>query len=220
MMIGVDPGTPYLWDLVAYVMTQFPVFMDAGLAGYFQSSLLVPIPLPVPVPGFPSEAVGFIGSMISIRGDSGEAEAALRGFNETLHRRWPNGTYFYANSSRWGSFLEWFETSYDTQEAGDARLLSSWMLGKEDVTEADPEVLKEALRIPATVAGGLVPHLIGGKGVAEAKPRGGNNAVNPAWRRAYNHLGELTLTRHPNPLSGWTAMGVPLAEANYLVNQL
>ena len=36
-------------------------------------------------------------------------------------------------------------------------------------------------------------YLLGGKGVADAVPRGGSDAVNPAWRKAVVHAGSCNL---------------------------
>ena len=48
--------------------------------------------------------------------------------------------------------------------------------------------LKEAL-IVTSKTGLVLGHLVGGKGVHDAKIEGGSNAVNPAWRSAYLHTG-------------------------------
>jgi hypothetical protein len=46
--------------------------------------------------------------------------------------------------------------------------------------------LKKALQAAMT-PGGINPYLLGGKGVRDVVPRGGSDAVNPAWRTSLVH---------------------------------
>ncbi|VUC22524.1 unnamed protein product [Clonostachys rosea] len=202
-----DLDAPYLWDVVALFMTELPRFVDAGLCGIFSSSLVSPDgQYEGAVEGgsslLPPSALGFVGQMIAHldEGDAGEvkshaAAASLAAFNETLKSRWPEAVAagdlaLRVESKTFPSWYEWWDAIADGQQiAGFSALTGSWLLGKEDLDKADPEVVKEALRsVSAQAHIGLMPHMVGGKGVMEAVPRGGSNSVNPAWRKAYNHL--------------------------------
>jgi hypothetical protein len=50
------------------------------------------------------------------------------------------------------------------------------------------EALKGYIGEGLTASGTL--YLLGGKGVWDAQPRGGSDAVNPAWRKALGHFGK------------------------------
>lgn len=201
-----DKDAPYFWDVVAFFITELARFVDAGLCGIFSSSLVSPLgQFDGAVEGglLAPTALGFTGQMIAHfdhdddRDFSQSAAAeALAAFNETLKRRWPDATAsgalaFRVESTKYPSYYDWWDAVTDGQQiAGLSVLMGSWLVGKE-LDSADPEALKDALRTVASKAHvGLMPHMVGGKGVAEAVPRGGSNSVNPAWRTAYNHLGE------------------------------
>ena len=55
------------------------------------------------------------------------------------------------------------------------------------VAGGEISALKEAIQA-ATEPNGMIDfYLLGGKGVRDAKPRGGSSAVNPGWRKALIH---------------------------------
>lgn len=72
-----------------------------------------------------------------------------------------------------------------------ARCIVSRLLDK-DVLTKDLDALSEALKPALLDDGWLATYLVAGKGVNEAKPCGGGNAVHPARRKAYVHARKYT----------------------------
>ncbi|KAM0323137.1 hypothetical protein ACHAQA_008987 [Verticillium albo-atrum] len=183
-ILGTAAGAPFVWDLITLAFSQLPTWGDAGLSGYFFSS--ASIPSPVPIPGGPEEVGGLIGITMLQDQEPDEILKHFRALNETVQQRWPGMTFFFAPETRFDSFIDWYDVYYDQGSAGNSTYLASRLLPK-DVIEGDQTALKEALETAGGPTGGLSAFLVAGKGVANAKPRGGGDAVHPAWRKAYLH---------------------------------
>lgn len=68
-------------------------------------------------------------------------------------------------------------------------MVGSWLLPAETLTHN--EDFGDALKTFMGDAGARF-YMVSGKGVWDAVPRGGSDAVNPAWRKALIHAGELS----------------------------
>lgn len=86
------------------------------------------------------------------------------------------------------SFFAWCKEGYDHSTGGKNQYLVSRLLGK-NVLEHGGTALKDALEAGDKPNGQWGLYSVAGKGVRNAKSRGGN-AVNPAWGRAYVEAGE------------------------------
>ncbi|KAM3553933.1 hypothetical protein ARSEF4850_006693 [Beauveria asiatica] len=200
------PGSPVLSDLLGYVGAQSPALMSAGLSGYDFISRNFSNPAPGGIPGLPDHLAGFRGRLALLDDPRGaDTVAALfRPINDTIHRRWAGGdgahqAGFSYSTAEYASFLAFFAANADAEPVGDSKHLVSRLLGRDALT-SDERSLGEAL-LAGTGPGGLSTFfLVGGRGVQEAKPAGGSNAVNSHWRSAYVH----TIT---------AAQGVPFDKA-------
>jgi hypothetical protein len=85
-------------------------------------------------------------------------------------------------------FWAWYNVSNGPLDAGYDQYLGSRLLDGKALTQ-NLTALKEAFKAATASGSGISAYLVGGHGVMNAKPRGGGNAVNPAWRRAYVHAG-------------------------------
>ena len=65
-------------------------------------------------------------------------------------------------------------------------MVGSWLLPPETLT--DDALIDALVKFLGDSGGGL--YMVSGKGVWDAKPRGGGDAVNPAWRKALIHAGK------------------------------
>ena len=74
----------------------------------------------------------------------------------------------------------------DASKAGVDKVVGSRLLPPETLTD---DALIDALIDFLGDSGGSL-YMVSGKGVWDAKPRGGNDAVNPAWRKALIHAGK------------------------------
>lgn len=163
--------------------------MDAGLSGY--SFVGYQVPKPVPIPGLPDTINGMFGHAILQDADSEDAvDQILKPLNETLKKKWPGEAGLYNSVVPYKSFLAWFDDYYDQQTAGNSSYLVSRLLDKKTLTTTSPELTK-ALMAPIPYTNSYAVFMVGGKGVNDAKPRGGGNAVHPAWRNAYVHASKL-----------------------------
>ncbi|KAM0265115.1 hypothetical protein ACHAQJ_000267 [Trichoderma viride] len=188
-----DSKESFVFDLIAYVFSQMPSLMEQGISGYNPIAKDMESPFQEPEPSIPDRVAGFMGNFILQDVDNHEViTEAFNPINETIQKRWPNKVQFYTTLNEYDSFLGWFDKNYDTNQAGGSEYLVSRLLDKEALT-GNPQALKNALQVAISTGslGGMAAFMVGGKGVQEAEPRGGSNAVNPAWRTAYVHACKL-----------------------------
>ena len=175
--------SPAAFDVVAYVLSQFPDLMDKGITGYHY--LASASPNPVPGPGEPDEVAGVMGGFMMQDVEDGVAlEKLLKPLNETIHKRWPGTVRVLQQTALYGSFLDWFNVNFDQGVAGLNLHRASRLVDREALTH-DVQALAKAYKSAAQAGGAVTAYMVAGKAVRDAKPRGGGNAVNPAWRRAY-----------------------------------
>jgi hypothetical protein len=99
--------------------------------------------------------------------------------------------YHYVKTEVYSDFWAWYKDNNGPLDANHDHILGSRLLDGKALTE-NPTALKATLQ-KITPAGSISSHfMVGGKNVMNAQPRGGSNAVNPAWRKAYVHTGSLT----------------------------
>ncbi|KAF4595165.1 RNA polymerase II mediator complex component SRB4 [Ophiocordyceps camponoti-floridani] len=163
--IVADPEAPFLWDMITFVISQLPYLMDSGL---------------------PSRVAGVSGqNLILNASEPNMAEKIFKPINDTLHSRWPGKVLLHLETQHYPTFLAWFEKNYDASSGGYSRYLVSRLLDKQSLT-GNETALQDALRAANEPNGLLAFFTVAGKGVQDAKPRGGD-AVHPAWRQAYVH---------------------------------
>ncbi|KND86997.1 6-hydroxy-D-nicotine oxidase [Tolypocladium ophioglossoides CBS 100239] len=175
--------SPVAFDVVAYVVSQFPDLMDKGVSGY--QYLVSTSPNPNPGEGEPNEVAGVMGGFMMQDAEDGAAlEKLLKPLNDTIQERWPRTVRVLQQTALYGSFLDWFNVNFDQGVAGLNLHRASRLVDREALT-GDPHALAKAYKSAADAGGAVTAYMVAGKGVRDAKPRGGGNAVNPAWRRAY-----------------------------------
>jgi hypothetical protein len=183
-MALVKPNSTYYSDIITHLVSQVPSMMDAGLSGY--TYVARNMPKPVPIPGLPDTIDGMFGSCMLQDDNIKDIDRIFSPLNDTLKKKWPGEVGLYTNVAPFDSFLDWFDVNYDQQTAGNSSYLVSRLLDKKTLTSTSPK-LTEALMAPIPYTSGFSVFMVGGKGVINAKPRGGGNAVNSAWRDAYVH---------------------------------
>lgn len=179
------PGSPILSDLLGYVGAQSPALMNGGLSGY--NIVSNNFSNPDPGSGLPDYLAGFQGRLAVLDDPNANDTIAklFKPINDTINQRWPGKAGFFSSNTEYKSFLDFFAANYDTETVGDNKYLISRLLNQEAFN--DPKALGDAL-LSGTGPGGFSTFfLVGGKGVQEAKPAGGSNAVNSHWRSAYVH---------------------------------
>lgn len=81
-----------------------------------------------------------------------------------------------------------YEEYADLSKAGVDKVVGSWLLPPETLT--NNEKFGDALKTFMGDVGARL-YMVSGKGVWDVVPRGGGDAVNPAWRKALIHAGEF-----------------------------
>ncbi|KAF4779936.1 FAD binding domain-containing protein [Colletotrichum scovillei] len=176
--------SPIIPDLAAYFLSNVPALEKAGLAGY--ALINSHMPNPVSSPGLPPNAAGVIGiSLMQDDTDREEVNRVWTSINQTVMERWPNVT-FAKITTEYPSWLDFYDKNYDMNKGGINKLLASRLLDEKPLTE-DLNALAGAVKTATDNVGGMYAFLVSGKGVHNAKPRGGGDAVHPAWRTAYIH---------------------------------
>jgi len=175
-------------DLVGYIVGQYPSLADQGVSGYsfyfdnFDAAILT---------GDHTKLTGMLISMV-MQDVPGNATAKMlevwTPVLEHVAATWPGFTIF-PNITTFDTFLDWYHEHLDKFSAGDDSYVGSRLLDGAALT-ADPEGLTTALK-DFGAEGVATVYLVSGKGVWDAKPRGGSNAVLPAWRKAYVHASEF-----------------------------
>lgn len=184
-MAATDPSNPLADDFIAFLAGQVPSLLEKGLRGY--GFLAVNGTVPVPAPGLPERWTGLAGAFTMVNKESGEMDTLLKNLNATVLEKF-NGTALIGKEPvhEFGSFLDWFDVNFDNGTAGGGAAMVSRLIGEEALT-GDSDALVEALKSATSATGSVSFYPLAGKGVHEAKPRGGSNSVNPGWRKAIVH---------------------------------
>ena len=169
-----------IFDMIAYLLSQFPSMGDQGLSGY---SYFFPA-IPSPLDGGKT-IVGGIFMAVALQDSSPEAMRAL--WDPVLahiNTTWPGYQVIYLPQT-FPSYLAWYSENYDTSAAGINSYIGSRLLDKAALTA---DLTKSSAAYEGFANGTLATaYLVSGKGVHDAHPRGCGNAVLPAWRKAYVH---------------------------------
>jgi hypothetical protein len=174
---------------MAYWLSQYPTLAEFGIAGYGNLSV--------------NQSLGeeyfggfggiFLLPVLSPANTSDSLAAAVLPIVEKIQEIWP-GLFLSENSSTsYDSFYDWWLPNNGPDYAGIDIMAGSRLLDVEALT-ANLTALKVALQ-GASANSGLQIDLVSGKGVWNAKPRGGSDSVNPAWRKALIHVSKCQL--HP-----------------------
>ena len=179
---------------MSYFLSQFPLLSSLGITSYNSFT------------GNSSNFGGFEGNFMlpvtSPQNTSASLTAAVEAIFTNISSTYPGQFEFsLSNVTTYQTFYDWWLPNNGPETAGVELFLGSRLIGADALhnTDAVETFLKGVL--PSDVDGLSVNlYLLGGKGIADAVPRGGSDAVNPAWRKAIIHAGERIRTS-PNPIS-------------------
>ncbi|KAK0644578.1 FAD binding domain-containing protein [Cercophora newfieldiana] len=174
-------SNPSAFRAIASFVSAFPALADAGVSGYpiiFNS---------VPSTSDPSRLVsGVIGKLIMTDAPSNSTILGhLNPLFNSINTTYPGQFEFYTDVTSHSTFAAWYEENFDPSPVGYGSVMSSRLLDKEALT-GNVTALQTALE-RFSAGGQATVYIVSGRGVFEAKPRGGGTAVNPGWRRAYVH---------------------------------
>ncbi|KAH9883435.1 FAD-binding domain-containing protein, partial [Xylariomycetidae sp. FL2044] len=178
-----DLNATFIWDLSAYVLSQFPYLDARGVSGYSVITDNYTVPdggsnngsaTTISLAGFGAELV-----LLDTQ-DPDDMLSVLAPIIDHANRTWP-GLLITPSFRAYPSFWDWFQSHDDPSETGYDLYVGSRLLGADALT-ADPAAVAAAFK-----ALGGTAYLVAGRGVQDARPRGGGNAVCPAWRKALVH---------------------------------
>ncbi|TVY92958.1 putative FAD-linked oxidoreductase [Lachnellula willkommii] len=166
------------WGVMSYLLSQLPALSTANVSAFLY--LYPSITL--------SEGSDPIASFEGVfalpnPSDPNALEDLWTPIYSHINATWANQTTTKATSTVFPNLYSLFLQYADDSTAGVDKVVGSWLL--------PPEILTEDAMMPALVdflgeAGGRL-YMVSGRGVWDAQPRGGSDAVNPAWRKALIH---------------------------------
>ncbi|KAI1417256.1 FAD-binding domain-containing protein [Hypoxylon sp. FL1857] len=170
-----DPDATYTWDMVGYVLSQYPYLDSKGVSGY---SIIT---RNFSFPGIPVTGAGLGGSFIMLdTQDINDTLSIWSPILDHINKTWPSVVPVLTPQT-YSSFQGWFSVHFDQGTAGHDLWVGSHLLSAESFTR-NTAAATEAFRNFGGTA-----YLVAGQGVNKAKPRGGSSAVNPSWRKALVH---------------------------------
>ncbi|KAJ5619478.1 hypothetical protein N7510_003462 [Penicillium lagena] len=201
--IEAQPNSTAYWDSVAYLLAQFPTLSDSNVAAY---TYLYPN----------TSAAGLGGDVASFQAvfalyDPASAnilEDLLKPYVRHVNETYSNQTTRKVTSTVFSNFYSMFLEYADDDGAGVDKVVGSRLLPPEILTE---DAFSGALMDFLGDSGGRL-YMVSGKGVWDAEPRGGSDAVNPAWRKALIHA---VTSQSWTPLN-WTQQAI----AEYNINNV
>ncbi|KAE9366414.1 FAD-binding domain-containing protein [Stipitochalara longipes BDJ] len=173
-----EPNSTAYWDILAYFLAQYPALSAANVAAF--TYLFPNAPLTEggpPVSSF--EAVLALPDPTS----ANELEDLLAPIWAHINETYPGPIITGATSTVFPDLYSMFLEYADASTAGVDKVVGSWLLPAETLTDDE---FKDTLKTFLGESGGRL-YMVSGKGVWDAAPRGGSDAVNPAWRKALIH---------------------------------
>lgn len=178
------------WSAAAKFHSEMPRLGEAGVMGYYQLN-----------PRNPEEANSSIAgqfgaTLLTPRQSKKQSEELLTPVMKAMNDKSQGDTIHpYINSTEAPNFMSAYFTVWGSkpETAGTSSRLGSWMLDAKAL-HADAEHIKNALRTSTPAGELMIGHMVAGPGThnpPNAIP-GGSNAVGPAWRKAYAHVGKFT----------------------------
>jgi hypothetical protein len=165
------PNSTAYWEAVAYLLAQFPAISANNVSAF---TYLYPT-----VASF--EAVFVLPDPAS----ASSLEELLAPFLAHVNETYGDQVTTSAKSTIFPNLYDTFLVYADASGAGVDKVVGSWLLPPATLTD---DVMLPALQTFLGTAGGRL-YMVSGKGVWDAEPRGGSDAVNPAWRKALIHAG-------------------------------
>lgn len=190
--LGTVPGTEAFWDVTANVLAQFPKLNDQGISGYTFIA-----------PGFTSAAFNITIPVDAYYGvfnlpllhpgnSSASLVSAINDVFSTATAAYPFRFAKYVVPTLYKDFYSYYVINNGPLDAGFDAIFGSRLLDEEALTSNLTAVI-EAFKTATPSGSSSSAYLVGGKGVWDAVPRGGSNAVNPAWRKALVHSGRFRI---------------------------
>lgn len=181
------------YDLIAYIISQFPSMADRGMSGYAFYATNTSNPFD----GGATNIAGFYMGAALLNSSPEDMQHLWAPIIAHANATWPGLLTVYLPKS-YPSFFAWYQENYDSSSAGMNTYAGSRLLDAAALTD---DLSKSAAAFERFAKGtAATAYLVSGKGVHNAQPRGCGNAVLPAWRKAYVHA-SYVYQKHPLSLN-------------------
>lgn len=179
---------------MAYWLSQYPALADVGLAGYGAIASNTTID-GINYGGFQGI---FVLPVLSPENTTDSIASAFEPILTHINTTWPGYFQFETNAAVFPSFYDWWIDSNGPDDGGVEVMVGSRLLPAEALT-ANLTALKVGLQgFLNPQEDGISVDFVSGKGVWNAVPRGGSDAVNPAWRKAVIHMSKYQSACDPD----------------------
>jgi hypothetical protein len=175
-----EPNSTTYWEVVKYFLAQLPTLAASNVSAF--------IYLYPNITSKSGDSVATFEAVFALSNPSSTnvLEEMWRPFWSYVNETYPNKTTTKAIATVFPNLYSLFLEYADDAGAGVDKVVGSRLLPPETLTDG---AFGDALvRFLGTSGGRL--YMVSGEGVWNAKPRGGSNAVNPAWRKALIHAGK------------------------------
>jgi hypothetical protein len=180
IQLTMTSATDDIWDMAAYILSQYPYLSNKTISGDPQIA---------PIPSGNATTLYFIGNFRSISPQGVPyLSAAMQPILSHIQSTWPAASLNYT-TSLYPTFYSHFLATAFTAGPGYNFRLGSRLLDA-------PTLTGNLTALTSAVKGycgqlGCGPLLLGGKGLWDAVPSGGSDAVLPAWRKTVVHFGKF-----------------------------
>ncbi|KAK6344378.1 hypothetical protein TWF696_008015 [Orbilia brochopaga] len=168
--------TDIFWEWMAYVHSEIPRLSEAGVMGYsfiFGNAN--------------SGQLSWMALLSTVGGDIDKLTELLNPlYANATTSRYENDISWSQNNITFPDYQSFFTAVFQPETVGGTAVLPSRLLDGRALTE-DPTLFAATLKkMWSPFVGAYLGHLVGGPGVAQYKNV--DMALNPAWRRTYNHF--------------------------------
>lgn len=179
---SLDLDAPFIWDMVGYLLSQFPYLDSNGVSGYSVLSHNYTVP---DGNNGTMMIAGLAGEFLILdTQDPNDMQAIWDPIIAHVKTTWPTAVAL-VGLTPYSSFASWLDVYYDNNPTGYDEYVGSHLLDTVSLT-SDSTAVGQAFE---TFRGQAF--LVSGVGTRDAKPRGGGTAVTPSWRRAIVHASKL-----------------------------
>ncbi|RVD83147.1 uncharacterized protein DFL_007546 [Arthrobotrys flagrans] len=168
-------NTDIWWDWMAHVHSDIPRISEAGLMGY---SFIFPDG---------TGKINWAAALTMVNGTAEEASDILQPLYANLtNSKYKDHIIYQQQNYSFSDYMTYFVNFFRPAEVGSTAVLPSRLLDAQALTE-DPTLFAATLKkMWSPFVGAYLGHIVGGPGVAQYKDV--DMALNPAWRRTYNHF--------------------------------
>ena len=182
LTVTAQPDSVTYWDVVTYLLAQFPTIAESNIAAY---TYIYPYPTADATGNGTNTATCQVVFALYNPASDNSLTDVLEPYVRHINQTYRQEATTQVSHSTFSNFYSMFLQYADDGGAGVDKVVGSWLLPPDTLEQ---HAFRDALKTFMGPKGGRL-YMVSGKGVWNAKPRGGSDATNPAWRKALIHAG-------------------------------